>query len=492
LLYFLGIGILIVGSPSQTRASRPFHGSNGGPGDSVRIGVAAGWNMLSLPLLQSSSLLNGVFPDASSSLFRFNNGYVSQDSISIGYGFWLKFPQAETFTVRGERRLIDYMSVRTGWNLVGGFPDTVLASDLVSNPEAIMSSPFYGYDSGIFTQDDSLLPGRAYWLKSASDGTILARKWEELGFIDEDVSTIAIDPSNPSIFYVGTMYNFSTGQTGKLFKTTDAGTTWDTLLIGGSVNNIVIDPTSPETLFVTFDGVIKSTDGGGTWQSADSGIALDPETFVQCLQMDPHDGNILFAGTSGFGSGSIYETTNGGQSWIDRGIGYDTLRSGVTSIAIDPSNSDIVYAGTPWVGAIHKSTDGGLSWHGTGLGETGSIVNDIRVSADDQNIVLAAIDFVGFVISTDAGQSWNDFNEGLPPNRNAMQSIFVGGSTARLGIATVGDEGWIYFMDSGETVWRRIGINYLRHSYYYGCLSLVPDASAVYFGGRGLFRMKLK
>ena len=137
-----------------------------------------------------------------------------------------------------------------------------------------------------------------------------APKWEFLGLDKETIESIAINPNNPDIIYAGSGSNYSAGTQGKLFKTTNGGTNWDTLMIGGSYRRIVIDPLHPETVYVAPWGILKTTNGGQTWQDASSGLQIDGQVRVQSLEIDSKNPNILYAGTGGYGSGTVYKTVS--------------------------------------------------------------------------------------------------------------------------------------------------------------------------------------
>ncbi len=87
---------------------------------------------------------------------------------------------------------------------------------------------------------------------------------------------------------------------------------------------------------------------------------------VRAVMTHPTDADILWAGSAG---GGIWKTSNGGGSWYPL---HDLLPSlAITSLAMDPTNSDVIYAGTgegfgnsdalPGAG-VFKSTDGGGNW----------------------------------------------------------------------------------------------------------------------------------
>lgn len=91
---------------------------------------------------------------------------------------------------------------------------------------------------------------------------------------------------------------------------------------------------------------------------------------VNCVRFDPTNSSIIYAGTP---SGGLWKSTNGGTGWTQ--LNTDGLGSlGISDIAIDPTNSQVIYlasgdrdGGATYGLGILKSTDGGLTWNTTGL-----------------------------------------------------------------------------------------------------------------------------
>lgn len=131
---------------------------------------------------------------------------------------------------------------------------------------------------------------------------------------------------------------------------------------------------------------------------------------VNVVVKDPNNPNTYYAGAP---AGGIWKSTNGGATWIT--TTDDLMQIGVSGIAIDPKNSDIVYIATGDDDAsdsesvgVFKSTDGGITWNTTGLNPNNSPtkMNDIYVSNNDsQTITVATND--GVYKSTNGGTNWN-------------------------------------------------------------------------------------
>ncbi|MEW6509215.1 MAG: hypothetical protein AB1432_15895 [Bacteroidota bacterium] len=243
-------------------------------------------------------------------------------------------------------------------------------------------------------------------------------QWKFIGLENETVTAIAVDPIYPNIIYAGTRYDYSAGINGKLFKSTDSGTTWDTLLVGGGYRSILIDPSNHNIIYAAWGGIMKSYDGGKTWKPIINGIYISYERRVQSLAMNPKNPNVLYAGTEGVYGGTMYKSYNGGLHWNE--IGSDSLSDGVVSIAIDPIDTNNVYAGTAWRGILWKSSDAGSNWFRTGLGETG-IVDIVAVNPKQSNIIYAGARFEGFFTSYNLGKTW--VKEGFPDSVKSWFNI---------------------------------------------------------------------
>ena len=155
--------------------------------------------------------------------------------------------------------------------------------------------------------------------------------------------------------------------------------------------------------------------GGTSWQ-------LEGPTNIggriNTIAVHPSDHDIIYVGCA---SGGIFKTTDGGLNWSP--IFDDQQFLPIGDIELDPSNPDIVYAGTgdpnvsgyPFIGdGLYKSTDAGLTWTYIGLAET-RIISKVRVHPLDPNLLyVGAMGLTfekdgnrGLYKSTDGGASWN-------------------------------------------------------------------------------------
>jgi len=219
-------------------------------------------------------------------------------------------------------------------------------------------------------------------------------EWQLAGLENSNIGyikTIAINPERPHIIFAGSSYDFSANKDAYLFRSINYGTTWDTLGYafgnGRHFNDIVYDPSNPNIIYVANGRVLfKRSDCGETWQDITGDIYVDWETSIGDIAINPVNTNILYAGTVGFFGGCLYKSVDSGKHWekITDDVG------GVTCIAIDNQNPNIIYLGTADIGDVLKSTDGSENWEKTGLQETCVFVYDILI---DDNTIYALLDY---------------------------------------------------------------------------------------------------
>ena len=250
------------------------------------------------------------------------------------------------------------------------------------------------------------------------------------------IADIAVSPRDPSTWYLAV-------GSGNVWKTENSGITWQPIFDDQpsySIGSVTLDPANPDVVWVGTgenvsgrhvgwgDGVYKSLDGGQTWKQ----MGLAESQHIGKILVDPRDGNVVFVAAEGplwssAGDRGLYKTTDGGQTW-NRVLAIDD-DTGVTDLEIDPRDPDVMYAATyqrrrtvwsllsgPGSG-IHRSTDGGESWQelekGLPSGDMGKI--GLAVSPVDPDVVYATIEASdeekGFYRSLDRGASWEKRNE---------------------------------------------------------------------------------
>ncbi len=133
---------------------------------------------------------------------------------------------------------------------------------------------------------------------------------------------------------------------------------------------------------------------------------------INAIAFDPYDQNIIYVGSPG---GGFWKSIDGGANWVTTSDDLPVL--GVSSIAVDPSNTDIIYIATGDANAsdtysigVLKSIDQGDTWSTTGLSYNVSAnkrVNKILINPNNTDSVFAATN-TNIMLSVDGGISWNN------------------------------------------------------------------------------------
>lgn len=189
---------------------------------------------------------------------------------------------------------------------------------------------------------------------------------------------------------------------------------WD-WVIGGDGCWTAINPINDNIMYGEYqnNNISKSTNRGFTFSSATSGMTQSGAAFVAPFVISPSNPSILYSGRR-----SVFKTENSAASWTMMGNPLDG--NPILSLAVSPTNSDIVYAGTAPIfssAKIFRSLDGGTSWTNV----TGTLPDrypmDLAVDPQNESTVYAI--FSGFgsghvFKSIDAGVNWQDITNGLP------------------------------------------------------------------------------
>lgn len=141
------------------------------PPEIRNVSYNAGWNILSVPLRTNDMRKTTLFPDAVSSAFAYSDGYYIEDTLNLGKGYWLKFNDAGSVNVIGNKATNYSLELNAGWNLFGVFDFNVQASDVITNPPNIIASSFFKYDKG-YKITDVLEVGKGYWVKLSQSGIL--------------------------------------------------------------------------------------------------------------------------------------------------------------------------------------------------------------------------------------------------------------------------------------------------------------------------------
>src|SRR5258706_6637862 len=170
-----------------------------------------------------------------------------------------------------------------------------------------------------------------YMLKSVDGG----KSWKLLDKgVDADVHTIVIDPKNTQALYVATGghdFRKGTAPGRALYQSRDGGESWSPTAMDFPFEYsvpLVMNPENPSVLYSALANgqpgqwrkrqsgaeslMIRSKDGGKSWQQLDGKIAAIKKDFPEAIALDPSDPNRVYAALRG---GEIYASRDGGDQW---------------------------------------------------------------------------------------------------------------------------------------------------------------------------------
>jgi len=244
----------------------------------------------------------------------------------------------------------------------------------------------------------------------ASAALAAEQPWQPVGPDGGTVRSLAIDPKDPDRIFLGT-------SAGNLYLSVDKGASWSRFARPGNsaemvLDHIVIDPADPRNIFVaawnaqlpSSDGELyRSKDGGKNWE-------IVPDLHgksLRALSIAASDPKILVVGALD----GIYRSRNGGHDWEKISPENHAEIKNVESIAIDPVNPDVIYAGTwhlPW-----KTEDGGKTWHNIkkGVIDDSDVFSIVIDPSQPANLFISACS--GIYRSESAGEMFRKI-QGIP------------------------------------------------------------------------------
>jgi photosystem II stability/assembly factor-like uncharacterized protein len=251
----------------------------------------------------------------------------------------------------------------------------------------------------------AILASTAVFLACA--GSVRAQAWKQVGPPGGTVISLAADPHNISKLYMGTA-------DGHVFTSTDEGGHWQLLSRIGAgqddvITHIIVDSrnanrlyASTWTLYSGGGGVYRSDDGGRNWNI----IALAHET-VRALAQSPTNPKLFLAGSLT----GVYRSEDDGATWTKITPDHHADLKNFDSVAFDPKDNNIVYAGTyhlPW-----KTADGGKTWFPIikGMIDDSDVMSIIVDPNSPDNVHATACS--GIYHSTNGGTTWIKY-QGIP------------------------------------------------------------------------------
>ncbi|MFH2096044.1 MAG: PKD domain-containing protein, partial [Bacteroidota bacterium] len=302
----------------------------------------------------------------------------------------------------------DMKSLEGDWIPLGPF-DTPLdiGSSGRSGSGRINCIEFHPTDQDIFWVGS---PSGGVW-KTTDGGNSWITTTDHLPAIG--ISDIAVDPANPDILYLATgdgdaSDTYSIG----ILKSVDGGLTWDTTGSGIDIHDyytfrrILINPDSTNIIIAASNkGILRSADYGSNWNTVINGDFRD-------IEFKPGDPSIVYIGNYNGSGATILKSTDGGQSFTQSSSGISPTFNNRFELAVTPANPSKVYAlgsraSNDGLGGVYVSGDEGATW-------------TLLLSGTSMNLL-------GWSESADdaGGQGWYDLALAVSPVNE--DEIYVGG-----------------------------------------------------------------
>lgn len=202
------------------------------------------------------------------------------------------------------------------------------------------------------------------------------------------VNCVAFHPTDNNTYWIG-------AASGGLWKTSDNGATWTCLTDNNgvlAVSNIIIpsDYATSNTIYISTGdrdgwdnnsiGVLKSTDGGLTWNITGLTYAIQDGKMVNRLIVHPTSNSTMIAATTD----GVYKTTNGGTTWSTKLTAHSFI-----DLEYKPGDFSVLYGSTSY-GEVYVTTDNGATWTLT-YSETGASRIELTVTANDPLYVYGLV-----------------------------------------------------------------------------------------------------
>jgi photosystem II stability/assembly factor-like uncharacterized protein len=296
---------------------------------------------------------------------------------------------------------------------------------------------------------NTLKPVAAAWLVLGISGFSIPgyAAWQQLGPYGGSAESIVIAPNDSSLLVAAT-------RNGLIYRSQDAGEHWSpvrfaqSLALSGRVMKVSSESTPAYYLggvpgLPEETGLYKSTDGGATWQPV-PGLAGKAVYSLATYAKEP---NVVAAGAHD----GVYMSIDSGNTWKRISPVENAEMQLVTSLAINPDNRQVIYAGTahlPW-----KTENGGETWSSihTGMIDDSDVFS-IEIDAAHPDHILASA-CSGIYLSNSAGGQWSKML-GVP--RTSRRTYTIRRDPARQGVIYAGtSQGLWKSTDEGAT-WTQI------------------------------------
>lgn len=359
-----------------------------------------------------------------------------------------------------------------------------------NNPTTIWAGT--QYDSGIYKSLDA----GDNWVKKNNGITETNIVFREISVVSGDSDTIFASGEVPT----GNQGNEFEKVNGVIYKSTDGGENWTKIWNGNSLARWLCIGANPINLVsstgifdreasnIVGEGIMKSTDGGATWNQSNTGIT--GSLFVGGMS-DSATPGLLYIATGNNAEvnlntpikGGVFKSTNGGTTWTQVISSTDVILPGYTedvfnAVKIAPSNNNIVYAASSY--AFYRSDDAGATWTGHRGGSPGSpspwgpagiragVPIEITIDKTNPDILYAANYGGGIFKSTDGAKTWQVLGTGYsgatihkvaPDPQNSANFLTIGRSGPFKSTNSGATYNGLYYREANNAEWYSAAIH---------------------------------
>lgn len=219
---------------------------------------------------------------------------------------------------------------------------------------------------------------------------------------------------------------------------TNIGPTGSGVLTGGMTAALAINPKQPSTIYA-------GAGGGGVWKSYNNGLSWVPLTdnvipalAIASIAIDPVDTNVIYAATGNpyysvrdLDGNGLYKSTNAGATW--RRIGSTVLKGNMAKVFVHPKQPNIVLAsGHDQSRGIYISTNSGTDWSVAYSATSGTVWDITAANVINNDVVLYMVHgnsgsstTGGVYKSITNGRTWVKVSTGLPAGNEFGKSAIA-------------------------------------------------------------------